>query len=61
MFAKDGTAFVEELLEKEHVAVVPGVAFGESGRNHVRISYAYSLENLKKAMDRIASFVQSKK
>ncbi len=61
MFAKDGTAFVEELLEKQHVAVVPGEAFGESGKNHVRISYAYSLESLKKAMERIALFVQSKK
>ena len=61
MFAKDGTAFVEELIEKQHVAVVPGEAFGECGKNHVRISYAYSIENLKKAMERIALFVQGKK
>ena len=60
MFAKDGGDFVESLLKAEQVAVVPGDAFGESGKNHVRISYAYSMETLKKAMDRINNFVSKK-
>ena len=51
MFAKDGGDFVESLLKAQQVAVVPGDAFGESGKDHVRISYAYSMETLKKAMD----------
>ena len=46
--------FVEKLLEKSQVAVVQGSAFGLNG--YFRISYATSMENLKKAMDRIKSF-----
>ena len=46
-----------ELLEKEKVAVVPGSAFGESGKNNLRISYAYSLGELKRAMERIEAFI----
>ena len=46
-----------ELLNSQKVAVVPGTAFGECGEGFVRISYAYSLENLKVAMDRIEAFV----
>ena len=49
--------FVTELLNSQKVAVVPGTAFGECGEGFVRISYAYSLENLKVAMDRIEAFV----
>jgi len=49
--------FVEKLLEKSEVAVVQGSAFGLDG--YFRISYATSLENLKKAMDRIKSFCES--
>lgn len=60
MFAKDGGDFVESLLSSQQVAVVPGDAFGDSGKNHVRISYAYSLETLKKAMERINNFVAKK-
>ena len=61
MFAKDGTDFVERLIDEQHVAVVPGEAFGDSGTNHVRISYAYSLENLKKALDRIEKFIATRR
>ncbi len=57
MFAKDGDDFVEQLLKEEHVEVVPGSAFGESGKNHVRISYAYSMELIKEALKRIERFV----
>ena len=49
--------FVEKLLEKSEVAVVQGSAFGLDG--YFRISYATSMENLKKAMDRIRSFCDS--
>ncbi len=61
MYAADGEDFVESLLKAQRVAVVPGNAFGESGKNHVRISYAYSVEQLKTALDRIAKFVATKK
>ena len=47
----------EKLLEKENVAVVQGSAFGLDG--YFRISYATSMKNLKKAMDRIKSFCES--
>ena len=49
--------FVEKLLEKSEVAVVQGSAFGLDG--YFRISYATSMDNLKKAMDRIKSFCES--
>ena len=49
--------FVEKLLEKSEVAVVQGSAFGLDG--YFRISYATSMENLKKAMERIKSFCDS--
>ena len=51
------TDFVRELLEKQNVAVVQGSAFGLDG--YFRISYATSMENLKKAMERIKSFCES--
>ncbi len=57
----DGEQFAEKLIESKKVAVVPGGAFGESGKDFVRISYAYSLSDLKKAMDRIEQFVNELK
>lgn len=53
----DGEKFAYALLESKNVAVVPGGAFGESGKNFIRISYAYSLDILKKALDLIEEFV----
>ena len=50
--------FAMKLLEEENVAVVPGSAFGDSGEGFLRISYAYSIENLKKAIDKISVFIQ---
>jgi aspartate aminotransferase len=47
--------FAEALLAKKHVAVVPGEAFGTE--KHVRISYATSMENLKKGLDRVEEFI----
>jgi aspartate/methionine/tyrosine aminotransferase len=49
--------FAVKLLEKEHVAVVPGSAFGT--RAHIRISYATSMELLDKGLTRIARFMES--
>ena len=54
---KTDTDFVQKLLEKSNVAVVQGSAFGLEG--YFRISYATSMKNLKKAMDRIKSFCES--
>ena len=54
---KTDTDFVQTLLEQANVAVVQGSAFGLPG--YFRISYATSMENLKKAMDRIKSFCES--
>ncbi|WP_400162024.1 aminotransferase [Brevibacillus sp. TJ4] len=51
--------FAERLLLEEKVAVVPGDVFGQSGEGHIRCSYATSMEQLKKALDRMERFVQS--
>ena len=57
-FGMTSEEFAMRFLEEEKVAVVPGNAFGESGEGFLRISYAYSLENLKVAMDRFKRFVE---
>lgn len=49
--------FANRLLQEEKVAVVPGTAFGECGEGFLRISYAYSIENLKVALERMKDFV----
>lgn len=49
--------FANRLLQEEKVAVVPGTAFGDCGEGFLRISYAYSLEQLKEAFGRISNFV----
>lgn len=56
-FGMTSDEFAERLLREEKVAVVPGTAFGDCGEGFLRISYAYSLENLKIAMEKIGSFV----
>jgi aminotransferase len=53
--------FCERLLQEEKVAIVPGTAFGPSGEGHVRCSYAYSIENIKAALERIERFVNNLK
>lgn len=53
----DSETFCEQLLQEEHVAVVPGSAFGESSKDNIRISYAYSLKHLAEAADRIERFI----
>jgi len=54
----DGAGFAKGLLEKERVAVVPGVAFGENGRAHVRACFATGQEQLVEACDRVARFME---
>jgi aminotransferase len=50
--------FATKLLQEEKVAVVPGTAFGDCGEGYLRISYAYSIENLKIALERMERFVE---
>ena len=52
--------FATDLLKKKKVAVVPGTAFGDSGEGFIRISYAYSLDDLKVAVDRIQEYIEEK-
>ena len=54
----DGQTFAERFLEEYGVATVPGVEFGELGRNHIRISYATSLEQCEEGMRRLKEFVK---
>lgn len=56
-FGMTSDEFANRFLQEEKVAVVPGTAFGESGEGFVRISYAYSLEQLKAAMEKLAHFI----
>lgn len=51
--------FCEKLLAAEHVAVIPGDAFGESGEGFVRISYSYSVNHLLEALKRIERFLKT--
>ena len=57
-FGMTSDEFATRLLQEEKVAVVPGTAFGDCGEGFLRISYAYSLESLKVALDRIRRFVE---
>lgn len=56
----DGDSFAEELLAAQAVAVVPGSAFGTFGKDNVRISYAYSMRDLDRAIERIQKFISAK-
>ncbi len=57
-FGMSSEEFATELLNAQKLAVVPGTAFGDCGEGFIRISYAYSLDNLKKAMDRMEAFIR---
>ena len=57
-FGMTSEEFATRFLEEEKVAAVPGTAFGDSGEGFLRISYAYSLDNLKEAIGRMARFVE---
>ena len=56
-FGMTSEEFAMRFLEEEKVAVVPGSAFGECGEGYIRVSYAYSLEDLKEAIGRLGSFI----
>jgi aminotransferase len=57
-FGMTSDEFATRLLREEKVAVVPGTAFGDCGEGYLRISYAYSLKNLKEALGRMDRFVK---
>ena len=56
-FGMTSDEFANRLLQTEKVAVVPGTAFGDSGEGFIRISYAYSLDDLKIALERVEEFI----
>ena len=47
-----------DILEKAHVGVTPGIDFGENGEGFIRFSYANSLENIEKGMDRLEKYLK---
>ncbi|MDD3230610.1 MAG: aminotransferase class I/II-fold pyridoxal phosphate-dependent enzyme [Oscillospiraceae bacterium] len=51
--------FCKRLIQEEHVAVVPGTAFGNCGEGFVRVSYSYSIKHITEALSRIGHFVQN--
>ncbi len=57
-FGLDDEEFCERLLHEKGCAIVPGSAFGESGKGFARISYAYSTNHIRKAIERIEAFVK---
>lgn len=56
-FGMTSEEFATKFLEEEHIAVVPGNAFGDSGEGFLRISYAYSMDTLKMAMEKLKKFI----
>lgn len=56
-FGLSSEEFATRLLHEEELAVVPGTAFGECGEGFIRISYAYSIDELREAMERINRFI----
>lgn len=56
-FGMSSDEFATRMLQEEKVVVVPGTAFGDCGEGFLRISYAYSLEKLKEALDRMEGFI----
>ena len=54
---KDGREFAYKLLKEKYVALTPGIGFGSKGKNHIRISYANSYENIKEGLERIKEFL----
>lgn len=58
-FGMSSEEFANRLLKEQKLAVIPGTAFGACGEGFVRISYAYSIENLKIGLDRIKKFIES--
>ena len=57
-FGMSSDEFATTLLKQEELAVVPGSAFGDCGEGFLRISYAYSIDELREAMDRMGRFIR---
>ena len=60
-FGMSSDDFCTTLLKEEELAVVPGSAFGDCGEGFVRISYAYSIDQLREAMDRMGRFIRRRR
>lgn len=58
-YGMNSEEFCNRLLNEKGVAIVPGTAFGECGEGYARISYAYSVKHISKALERIAEFTES--
>ena len=58
-FSTDSFRLAIDILEKAHVGVTPGIAFGENGEGYIRFSYANSIENISEAMDRIETYLKA--
>jgi aspartate/methionine/tyrosine aminotransferase len=59
-YTADSRAFALELLERAHVAVTPGIAFGPNAEGYLRFSYANGLERIEEALDRIGRFLRDR-
>ena len=57
-FGMSSEKFAEELLKEQKVAIVPGTAFGACGEGYLRVSYAYSIDELKEALNRLSTFIE---
>lgn len=57
-FGMTSEKFAEELLKEQKVAIVPGTAFGACGEGYLRVSYAYSIDELKEALSRLGTFIK---
>ena len=57
-FTNDSYAFAFDILEKAHVGVTPGIDFGQGGEGFIRFSYANSIENIEKALDRLEIYLK---
>lgn len=60
-FGLSSEEFANRLLREQKLAVVPGTAFGDCGEGFLRISYAYSIDNLKQGLERIEKFINTLK
>ncbi|MFO7886658.1 MAG: pyridoxal phosphate-dependent aminotransferase [Desulfobacteraceae bacterium] len=58
--SEDSYALALDILEKAHVGVTPGIDFGANGEGYLRFSYANSLENLEKGLDRLENYLKTK-
>ncbi|PMD68870.1 aminotransferase class I/II-fold pyridoxal phosphate-dependent enzyme [Companilactobacillus nuruki] len=60
-YEQDDVKFANELLEEEHLAILPGSFFGIGGEGHLRLSYAASMENIAKCLSKIEHFLKNHK